>query len=79
MNGETILDETILLKAVIGLKWIVWGPKNLRLERSGKIASQGPPPKDPLQDETILFKTVSSSKWIILGSGKIAFGAIEAK
>ena len=45
------------------------------LERLGKNASQGGPPKDPLWNETVLFKTVNGLKWIIWGSGKIDLGA----
>ena len=43
------------------------------LERYGKNASQGPPPKDPLLDETVLFKTVIGLKWIIWRSIKNCF------
>ena len=53
--------------------------KILLLERLGKNASQGDPPKDPLWDETVLFKTVIELKLIIWGSGKIDLGAMRQK
>ena len=60
---DRLLDETVLFKTVIGLKWIIWGSGKNCLERLDKYASQGPPPEDPLLGETIFFKTVIGLKW----------------
>ena len=64
---DPLLDETVLFKTVIGLKWIMWrSGKNCFWTDWEKMRPKGPALKDPLLDETALFKTVVVLKWATL-------------